>query len=200
MKVIGQFRDLDRPDRFVWLRGFDDMESRRASLGAFYGGPVWAEYKDAANATMISSDDVLLLSPAWQGSAFDLAGAGRGRRDPADAIVMAKIFHIKPAGEAGLVKLFRNKAAPLLADLGAPLLAAFVTEHAENNFPRLPVRADENVFAAFFRFANAAAHARHETALTNSAAWQGDLLPRLQRCYSRPPETLRLARTDRSLL
>jgi quinol monooxygenase YgiN len=100
MKVIGQFRDLDRPDRFVWLRGFEDMESRRASLGAFYGGPVWAEYKDAANATMISSDDVLLLSPAWQGSAFDLAGAGRGRRDPADAIVVARIFHIEPAGEA----------------------------------------------------------------------------------------------------
>lgn len=149
---------------------------------------------------MISSDDVLLLSPAWQGSAFDLAGARRGRRDAADSIVMARLFHIIPTEEADFVELFQNEAAALLADLRAPLLAAFVTEHAENSFPRLPVRADENVFAAFFRFANAAAHARHETALTNSAAWQGDLLPRLQRCYSRPPETLRLARTDRSLL
>jgi hypothetical protein len=67
MKVIGQFRDLERDDRFVWLRGFNDMEARRASLEAFYGGPVWAEHKDAANATMISSDDVLLLAPAWPG-------------------------------------------------------------------------------------------------------------------------------------
>ena len=25
MKVIGQFRDLDNPNRFVWLRGFRDM-------------------------------------------------------------------------------------------------------------------------------------------------------------------------------
>jgi hypothetical protein len=25
MELIGQFRDLDRPDRFVWLRGFPDM-------------------------------------------------------------------------------------------------------------------------------------------------------------------------------
>lgn len=200
MKVIGQFRDLDRPDRFVWLRGFDDMESRRASLSAFYGGPIWAEHKDAANATMISSDDVLLLGPAWPGSAFDLAGAERGRRDLAGAIVAARIFHVEPAGEADFVELFRNEAAPLLADLGAPLLAAFVTEHAENSFPRLPVRADENVFAAFFRFADPAAHARHETALADSAAWQGDLLPRLQRHFSRQPETLRLARTERSLL
>ena len=28
MKVIGQFRDLDDPDRFVWLRGYQDMPSR----------------------------------------------------------------------------------------------------------------------------------------------------------------------------
>ncbi|WP_353641926.1 NIPSNAP family protein [Mesorhizobium sp. WSM2239] len=200
MKVIGQFRDLDRDDSFVWLRGFDDMESRRASLSAFYGGPVWAEYKDAANATMISSDDVLQLAPAWPDSAFDLAGAKRGRRDPADAIVTARIFHVEHAGEADFVELFRNEVAPLLADLGAPLLAAFVTEHAENSFPRLPVRTDENVFVAFFRFVNAAAHARHETALANSAVWQGDLLPHLERHYSRPSGTLRLARTERSLL
>ncbi|MGH2474717.1 MAG: NIPSNAP family protein, partial [Candidatus Limnocylindrales bacterium] len=40
MELIGQFRDLDRPDRFVWLRGFPDMERRRRALEAFYGGPV----------------------------------------------------------------------------------------------------------------------------------------------------------------
>ena len=200
MKVIGQFRDLDRPDRFVWLRGFSAMEERKAALSAFYGGPVWAAYKDAANATMISSDDVLLLAPAWPDSAFNLAGAERGRRNPADAVIAARIFHVEPAGEADFVEFFRKEAAPLLADLGVPLLAAFVTEHAENSFPRLPVRADENVFVAFFRFTDPAAHARHKTALASSNAWSVDLLPRLQTHFSRPPETLRLARTERSLL
>src|SRR5438876_7337251 len=39
MKVIGQFRDLERPDRFVWLRGFSDMPSRKQMLADFYGGP-----------------------------------------------------------------------------------------------------------------------------------------------------------------
>jgi hypothetical protein len=28
MAVLGQFRDLDDSDRFVWLRGFDDMRRR----------------------------------------------------------------------------------------------------------------------------------------------------------------------------
>ena len=27
MTVIGQFRDLNNPDRFVWLRGFSDMDA-----------------------------------------------------------------------------------------------------------------------------------------------------------------------------
>ena len=30
MRIVGQFRDLDRPDRFVWLRGFADMQTRLA--------------------------------------------------------------------------------------------------------------------------------------------------------------------------
>jgi len=38
IKVIGQFRDLDRPDRFVWLRGFRDMPSRAKALTDFTAG------------------------------------------------------------------------------------------------------------------------------------------------------------------
>jgi hypothetical protein len=31
MSILGTFRDLDRPDHFVWVRGFRDMASRAAS-------------------------------------------------------------------------------------------------------------------------------------------------------------------------
>src|SRR5215475_8279574 len=61
MAILGQFRDLDRPDRFVWLRGFADMPSRAESLQAFYVGPVWQQNRAVANATMADSDNVLLL-------------------------------------------------------------------------------------------------------------------------------------------
>src|SRR6266480_1882351 len=56
MNIIGQFRDLDDPNRFVWLRGFHDMPSRAQALKNFYGGPVWKAHREAANATMIASD------------------------------------------------------------------------------------------------------------------------------------------------
>src|SRR4029077_20100414 len=55
LTVIGQFRDVDDPDRFVWLRGFRDMTIRAKGLKAFYGGPVWRDHREAANATMIDS-------------------------------------------------------------------------------------------------------------------------------------------------
>ena len=64
IQLLGRYRDLDRPDRFVWLRGFADMAARPAALAAFYDGPVWRAHRDAANATMIDSDDVRLLRPA----------------------------------------------------------------------------------------------------------------------------------------
>ena len=83
MRVLGQFRDLDRPDRSVWLRGFPDMDARASALTAFYDGPVWAEHRDAANATMLDSDDVLLLRPVGLGVHVPLRG--RPRRPPSES-------------------------------------------------------------------------------------------------------------------
>lgn len=74
MTVLGQFRDLDDADRFTWLRGFRDMPGRLAGLTAFYGGPVWQAHRAAANATMIDSDNALLLRPAWPGAGIGMVG------------------------------------------------------------------------------------------------------------------------------
>src|SRR4029453_799553 len=63
MRVLGQFRDLDNPNRFVWLRGFSDMPGPAHALCAFYGGPAWKAHSKAANATMVDSSNVLLLRP-----------------------------------------------------------------------------------------------------------------------------------------
>jgi NIPSNAP len=68
--VIGQFRDVVDPDRFVWLRGFPDMDKRLAALQAFYGGPVWRTHHDEVDEMIIDSDNVLLLRPARPASGF----------------------------------------------------------------------------------------------------------------------------------
>src|SRR5258708_966774 len=96
MRVVGQFRDLDDPDRFVWLRGFRDMASRAAALGAFYQGPVWQAHRDAANATMADSSDVLLLRPLDPPSGFPPAEApppAAGPRQPPASPLLAPLRH-----------------------------------------------------------------------------------------------------------
>ena len=77
MAIVGQFRDLDDPDRFVWIRGFASMPTRARALASFYGGPVWKAHRAQANATMIDSDNVLLLRPVTARSGFPAPAAAR---------------------------------------------------------------------------------------------------------------------------
>jgi hypothetical protein len=199
MRVIGQFRDLDRPDHFVWLRGFADMASRPNGLQSFYGGPVWAAHRNVANATMIDSDNVLLLRPAWPGSAIvstpqDRAAPGATR--PRAGVLDATIFHLERPAGADLLAYCRDRAARVLRDGGAQVLGWYVTEPAANNFPRLPVREGVNVLVGFAMFEDAGALATFEV----SGRWQRDVAPGLARWLAQPPEPLRLAPTARSAL
>jgi quinol monooxygenase YgiN len=144
MAVLGQFRDLRDPDRFVWLRGFTEMAGRAEALQRFYGGPVWAAHRDAANATMIDSDDVLLLRPLDGG--FPLP-ATRGSELPESRFLATLHFADAPF------------TTPPPTEL--PPLATFTTEYAPNTFPVLPVREGEHAFVWFARFADQAALDQH---------------------------------------
>jgi hypothetical protein len=198
MRVYGQFRDLDDDDRFVWLRGFPTMAARGESLRAFYGGPVWQEHRDAANATMIDSDDVLLLRPAADDTGFDLSGP----RPDADttSLVTVTIYHLPAGAGDEFAELFVRDVRPLLADTGAEPLACLRTEPGENDFPALPVREGENVFAWVAAFGDQDAHLEHIELLGRSRRWTHDLLPLITKHLERGPEQLHLAPTKRSLL
>ena len=194
MTVMGQFRDLADADRVVWLRGFCDMPSRRTALAAFYGGAVWQAHRAAANATMIDSDNVLLLRPAWPGSGIDMAGRIRDAtiRAASAALVEAHIFHLREPATAELLGLCRQT----LARAGNPVLGCYVSEPAVNDFPRLPVREGEPVLVLFEsrddrdeRHDPARSDARAHPLTATIAAW-----------LERPVHTLRLAPTPRSAI
>jgi hypothetical protein len=203
MAVLGQFRDLDDPDRFVWLRGFADMPRRAAALGRFYGGPVWKAHRDQANATMIDSDDVLLLRPVTADRAMPVAAAPRppaGHVTPSPSLVLATLyFRDRPFDEA-FAEFFHRQVSPALAEAGAAPLACLQTEHADNTFPALPVRTGENAFVWFARFQGPAELDDHLRRLECSRHWQQRVLPDLSALCSGAPQRLRLAPTARSLL
>jgi NIPSNAP len=155
MKIIGQFRDLDNPNRFAWLRGFRDMPSRARALKDFYGGPVWKAHREAATATMIDSDNVLLLHPATPTSGFSLGNRkrpGPGSNETRNELIVATIYYFDAPVDSGFVQFFDKTVKPAVTGSGATVLAYFVTEHSGNTFPALPVREGENVFVWFARF------------------------------------------------
>ncbi|MFB9687778.1 NIPSNAP family protein [Amycolatopsis plumensis] len=123
--LFGLFRARASPDEFVWLRGFRSMEARKQALEEFYFGPVWKEHRAAANATMIDSDNVLLLRPVRRGLASPPPGPG---------------VHVTVS------------AAP--APPPEEAFAAFETEPSPNTFPQLPVRTDGPFSVSFSRVAS----------------------------------------------
>jgi hypothetical protein len=203
MVVIGQFRDMDRPDRFVWLRGFRDMTERAQALAQFYGGPIWKMHREAANATMIDSDNVLLLRPAHPKSGFEFSHAERppiGASEIAKGLVVATIYYLKEGAEVEFMNFFERTLKPLLIDASARILAYFVTERSANTFPALPVREDVNVFVWFAGFADEAAYSEHISTVLNSPRWQDQIAKELTDTVKGNPEILRLSPTARSRL
>jgi len=180
IRLIGLFRDLDDPNRFVWLRGFPTMEARMASLERFYGGPVWAEHRDAANATMIDSDDVLLLRPVAAGEGF----AEAERQTPSAGIVIVGVHAVAGSGTPASTEAVRSA----LTASGLMPLAMLTTEPAENTFPHLPVRTD-GPFIVWFA---SAADERSADAALSRLDLVTPLGPKAQR--------LRLSPTGRSRL
>ncbi|WP_421737114.1 NIPSNAP family protein [Caulobacter sp.] len=153
--LIGLFRDLDDPNRFVWLRGFTDMEQRRAALTAFYDGPVWAAHRDAANATMIDSDDVLLLQPHPMRAGAERPWTGGDRLLTLTVQTLDTALDVPDPGHPG-----------------AEILAAWVTNPAENTFPRLPVREGERVLVWMTAYADEAALAADEAGVSDAGVMQ----------------------------
>jgi hypothetical protein len=194
LRVIGQFLDLDDADRFVWLRGFADWAVRAEGLQAFYGGPVWAAHREEANGTMLDSDNVLLLRPAWSGSA--LAGAERAPVDSTQAVpglLRAWIFALPAPASTDMLEQCRQHLVPQLHAAGALQQGWYVTEAGPNNFPRLPVREGEHVLACF---------ALSDSGQEATRALEGDIEQRIQAvlagCRGQLLQRLRLAPTPRS--
>ena len=189
MSLPGTFRDADRGDRFVWLRGFPDMSARARSLAAFYGGEVWKAHRNEANDTMIDSDNVLLLRPAWQGSAFREGGsrAPRGATGAAKGFVVASICRFDGRSPNAFIAESRNALPSVCEASGAKFVAALVTEDSPNNFPALPVREGEHVFVWF-------------VLLDEIGVRLPSLPASMAQFVQRPIEVLRLIPTARSLL
>lgn len=204
MRLLGQFRDLDDPDRFTWMREFANVGVRAKALNDFYTGPVWQAHRNEANPLLEDNDNVLLLRPATAQLALtsppssDRAAFGAPPRPV--GLVVATIYYLWKDPAEGFTEFFTSKLAPELVTAGLPVLGAYVIEPTPNDFPKLPVRQHEKVFVWFTRVADASTHDKACANLDARLKSNGSLGRELAKYQERQAQILRLAPTPRSLL
>jgi hypothetical protein len=140
---------------------------------------------------MDDSDNVLLLQPADEGKGFSLA-----RR--MGALMVATIYLLQAPVDAEALRFFHERVDPVMAQTGAPPIAALKSLEVTNNFPKLPIREGEHAYVTFAAFDNEDQLRRHTQALRAAPAWkpvEAALAPRL----AKPVEYLVLVPTQQAL-
>ena len=192
MTLGGTFADEDDPDSFTWLRGFVEVGDRVRALQAFYGGPVWAQHRDAANAAMVDSDDVLLLRPTrpTHPPAPAVPRGGPDDRPRSERLLVGTCGVTDDDAETA-EDWFARSGQPALEDVLGVRVATWRTDPTPNRFPRLPVRR-ERALAWLASFPDGAA--RDDAAARWAAAAAGRELDRRTTWH----RTARLSPTPRS--
>ncbi|HEU4531479.1 MAG TPA: NIPSNAP family protein [Steroidobacteraceae bacterium] len=201
MRVVGQFRNPRAPDRWVWMRGFSDMESRHRALTDFYQGALWKQHSAAANDTMVDVSDVLLLKPASVATQLRVGGRPANDAAPSDGgLVVVTINYLREPADARFLSFFAQEAIPLLQKAGAAVRGQFVTEASPNTFKGLPVREGEDVFLWIASFSGPDAYECYKKSLAGNGDWAARIEPELRERVMRPTEVIELLPTRRSRL
>jgi hypothetical protein len=185
--IIGTFRDLDDPDRFVWIRGFRDLQTRGQGLA----------HKKEANVTMDDSDNVLLLRPASSSPQF---GSDAAKAPSVDAVYGATIYYLGGVDEAQFKEFFDSTILPHLHALGVQPVAVLTTDEVPNNYPRLPIRDKDRVFLWMGRFPSEQAYESFASQMRQWSGWRDKAPEAVLPAVMRKPEQLRLKPTKRSPL
>lgn len=196
MHPLGQFAMEGAADRFVWIRGFENMAARRGALEAFYGGPFWLARRDHANAMMREHHDVHLLRPLSPLAALtgglvleDRAREPAGVLSSEAGLVAVDLYRAAPSDRNRLIEVFERDVAPILAKQGHRVIGHFVAELAPNDYPRLPVIQDAGLLVVISTYRDSAQQAvlrRGPDGRTAASALQPLLIAEAQTLWLRP--------------
>ncbi len=165
MHVLGQFRLIGEPDHYVWMRAYENMQTRGDSLHAFYDGSVWKQHRSRTNGMLIDSDNVHLLRPlddladltCGQTSRTVAAALADASISPKTGMIGVDIYQSRPGQRDDLIRQFDAQVASAYRDLGIQVRGRFVAEMSTNTFPRHPAFQNEHEFVVITAYASEAA-------------------------------------------
>lgn len=155
ISVLGKFKIKNNNDRFVWVRGYKDMQQRNNFLNDFYlKSEVWKKYKKVANDLIRNSDNVYLLRPINIGDKIEdtITGFSSSVFDNNNPFV-AVDFYIANTRLNELIEFYNKDYLPVLKSLNIET-TMWVSETAKNDFPQLPVFQDKNLLITITFYKN----------------------------------------------
>lgn len=198
---VALFRDIDRANAFVWLRG--GMGSTDASqLDAYYRGPDWSALRAIADRAGIRVDSVHLLRPALHSHLVLGERPTRSATGGGIVVVTRYTFHryaVLRVGPPNIEDFFRRRMVPRLFAAGARPIATFTTHHqaGETPLPGLPVREPRVELIWFARYPDVTAYERAVATLERDPVW-ADLQGILNEFLAAPVQVWRLVPVGRS--
>jgi len=144
--TLGQFKISGVNDRFVWFRGFTDMNARVKFLKDFYiTGPTWKKFGSGANDMMLNSNNVYLLRPLNNKRI-------NSKILKTDKGITVVDFYICNSTLDKVINLFETTYIPFLKTLSVEDISLWVSEMSENDFPQLPVFQDKNLLVTISNY------------------------------------------------
>lgn len=140
--IPAMFTIKNEPDRFFWIRGFDNMQERSQFLPAFYNGEIWNKFGPAANDMMLEWHNVHLVKPFPDKNSMFTQEEG---------IFVVDFYRSADKDPVSLLHLVSESLVPLYNEEDITL---YVSEMGKNDFPRLPVYQDENLLIVISHYKN----------------------------------------------
>ena len=208
MAILGQLRVIDKPNEFVWVRAFENMQSRLRGLKGFYMGPVWQKYSPPLAQMFAGINNAYLLKPLGNideltkgHRAQDIASTlASGTISAVTGLVAIDFYYTKPGELSNFTKFFEERLKPAFTKQGHEILGHFVSELATNPVPQLPVVQDENLLVVVSVYPSQEKYQLKKDEFYASEPWVSQLHDAAQAMLGREVETLLLQPTLRSPL
>lgn len=207
MHVLGQFEVVGEPNRFVWVRGFENMQARFRGLSGFYGGPFWQAHRSRANAMMLEHHNVHLLRPLGPIAALtgglsleDRAAEPPGAFPQDAGLVAVDFYRTQPGTLDRAIGLFEQRLRPALVKQGQQVLGHFVAELTPNDYPRLPIIQDADLLVVLSAYPDPEHYASMRTQGSTRDTWGTALQGQTHAPLAADVSTVLLRPTAKSLI
>jgi hypothetical protein len=203
MENIALLRDIDRGDRYVWLRALGyDFGTWNA---AFYAGSLWAAHVRDVEGAKITIGEPLVVGSIFFGDGLLLGPRPVRDSVPARGIIVATVYTVPDEHAITFASFFLDDVGPRVQAAGARVLGRLASNTTSRELlrgledmlkPKLIYERQPFIWLAWFP--DAAAYDSYRTRLERDPVWNERVRPALERRLAAPTQVWRLAPIGRS--